>query len=117
MKSRMWLAPCGLALVAGVVMAQAPANPPSPAFAHSNMTDKGVLAMAGNCAPCHGTGGRAAPGTTVPGLAGRESADIRGAMIQFKEGKRSATVMHQIAKGFTDAEIAAMADYFSKQPR
>ena len=117
MKFRMWLAPCGLVLVAGVALAQAPASPPSPAFAPSNLTDKGVLAMAANCAPCHGTGGRAAPGTTVPGLAGRDSGDIRDAMIQFKEGKRGATVMHQIAKGFTDAEIAAMAEYFSKQPR
>jgi len=38
-------------------------------------------------------------------------------MAQFKEGKRQATLMHQIAKGYTDAEIAALADYFSKQPR
>lgn len=115
MKTRMRLAPCGLALVAGIALAQAPANPP--AFAPSNLTDKGVRAMAANCAACHGTGGRPAPGATVPGLAGREPGDIQGAMIQFREGKRPATVMHQIAKGFTDAEITAMADYFSKLPR
>jgi len=38
-------------------------------------------------------------------------------LTQFKEGKRAATLMHQIAKGYTDAEIAAMADYFSRLAR
>jgi cytochrome c553 len=38
-------------------------------------------------------------------------------MAQFKEGKRPATLMHQIAKGYSEAEIAAMAEYFSKQAR
>jgi cytochrome c553 len=36
-------------------------------------------------------------------------------MKAFKDGKREATVMHQIAKGFTDGEIAAMAAYFASQ--
>ena len=39
--------------------------------------------------------------------------DVKG----FKEGTRQATIIHQIAKGYSDAEIAAIADYFSKQPR
>jgi cytochrome c553 len=38
-------------------------------------------------------------------------------MKSFKEGKREATLMHQIAKGYTDAEVAAMADYFAAQKR
>ena len=38
-------------------------------------------------------------------------------MTQFKEGKKPATLMHQLAKGYTDAELAALADYFSKQRR
>jgi cytochrome c553 len=36
-------------------------------------------------------------------------------MGDFKAGKRPATVMHQIAKGFDDAEIAAIALYFEQQ--
>ena len=32
-------------------------------------------------------------------------------------GERPATLMHQIAKGYGDDEIAALADYFSKQSR
>ena len=95
-------------------LAQQPAPPP-PAFAAPNLSEAGVRSMAANCAACHGTGGKSATGATVPGLAGRN--DIADAMIAFKGGKREATLMHQIAKGYSDAEIAALAAYFAKQPR
>ena len=93
------------------------AQQPAPAFAAPNLTDKGVRSMAASCAACHGTNGRAAPGSTVAGLAGRSRDDLVQVMGQFKAGQRPATVMHQIAKGYTEAEIAAMADYFSRLPR
>jgi cytochrome c553 len=93
----------------------APAAPPPPSFAAPDLTEKGVRALAANCAMCHGTGGRPAPGSSVPGLAGRH--DIADAMRMFKDGKREATIMHQIAKGYGDAEIAALAAYFAKQPQ
>jgi cytochrome c553 len=102
------------AVAAGLAFAQAPAPPP-PAFAAPNLSEKGVRDLAANCAICHGTTGRPAPGSTVPGLAGR--GDIADIMKQFKDGKREATVMHQIAKGYSDAEIAAIAAYFAKQPQ
>lgn len=116
MKTRFQLAVSAFALVAAAAAAQTP-PPPPPSFAPSNLTDKGVRSLAANCSACHGTEGRSAPGATVPGLAGRARDDILGAMTQFKEGKRPATLMHQIAKGYSDAEIAALADYFSKQSR
>ena len=93
------------------------AQQPAPAFAAPNLTEKGVRSMAASCAACHGTNGRAAPGSTVAGLAGRSRDDLVQLMGQFKAGQRPATVMHQIAKGYTEAEIAAMADYFSRLPR
>lgn len=101
-------------VVAGLACAQAPAPPP-PAFAAPNLTDKGVRDLAANCTICHGTQGRPAPGSTVAGLAGRS--DIAEVMRAFKDGKREATVMHQIAKGYSDAEVAAIAAYFAKQPQ
>ena len=104
-----------IALGSAAAMAQAPA--PAPAFATSNLSEKGVGSMAANCASCHGTAGRGAPGSPLPPLAGRAKDDIVQAMAQFKAGQRPATLMHQIAKGYSDAEIAAMAEYFSKQPR
>ncbi len=99
---------------ASLAFAQAPAPPP-PAFAAPNLTEKGVRDLAANCAICHGTMGRPAPGSTVPGLAGR--GDIADIMKQFKDGKREATIMHQIAKGYGDAETAAIAAYFAKLPQ
>jgi len=104
------------ALGCTTVLAQQPA-PPAPAFAASNLSPKGVQGMASNCAACHGTGGRAAAGSAVPGLAGRPAGELVQAMAQFKSGGRPATVMHQIAKGYSDAEIAAMAEHFSRLPR
>lgn len=105
----------GIAAFAAVASAQQAPAPPPPAFAAPNLTDTGVRALAANCAMCHGTNGRPAPGSSVAVLAGRPAADIVEAMKAFKEGRRDATVMHQIAKGYGDAEIAAIAAYFAKQ--
>ena len=37
-------------------------------------------------------------------------------MRAFRDGKRPATVMHQIAKGYTDEQVKLMAAYFAAQP-
>ena len=75
--------------------------------------------MAAACAMCHGTQRQARRRARPwPALAGRPARrDRRRRMAQFKAGTKPATIMHQIAKGYSDAEIAALADYFSKQPR
>lgn len=105
-----------LGAFAAVAQAQQPAPPP-PAFAPSNLTPLGVRALAANCAACHGTNGRPAPGSTLAGLAGKPKEELLNAMNQFRAGKKPATLMHQISKGYTEAEITALADYFSRQPR
>ena len=38
-------------------------------------------------------------------------------MQDYKDGKQPSTIMQQLAKGYTDEQIALMADYFSKQPK
>ena len=35
----------------------------------------------------------------------------------FREGRRESTVMQQIAKGYTDAEIEALGTWFARQAR
>lgn len=42
-------------------------------------------------------------------------ADIVKAMQEFRAGKRPATVMDRIAKGFTDGEIQAIAEWYARQ--
>jgi cytochrome subunit of sulfide dehydrogenase len=69
--------------------------------------------LAANCANCHGTSGRSTG--AMPALAGVPAANIERAMRDFRDGKRSATLMHQLAKGYTDEQIAAMAAYFAAQ--
>jgi cytochrome subunit of sulfide dehydrogenase len=91
------------------------AAPPPPAFAAPNLSEKGVRSMATACAMCHGTNGKPVDGSSVAGLAGRPAAEIVASMNQFKAGTKPATIMHQIARGYGDAETAALADYFSKQ--
>lgn len=90
--------------------------PPAPAFAAANLTPLGVRALAANCAACHGTNGNSAGGA-IPGLAGLNKEYFVGQMKLFKEGKREATLMHQISKGYSDAEVAAMADFFAAQKK
>ena len=46
---------------------------------------------------------------------GGRPADIAGAMIEFKSGKRPGTIMDRIAKGFSDEEIRAIAAWYAGQ--
>ena len=73
--------------------------------------------LAATCANCHGTQGRAVDAAAVPGLAGMPAAYIVEQMRAFKSGARPATVMHQLAKGFNDAQIDAIAAYFAAQKK
>ena len=113
---RSMLAGLFLALGAAAAFAQQPA-PPAPSFAPPNLSPKGVQSMASACAMCHGTNGKPVANSPVAGLAGRPRDEIVQSMAQFKAGSKPATIMHQIARGYTEGEIAALADYFSKQPR
>ena len=69
--------------------------------------------LAATCANCHGTDGHSAGG--IPPLAGLEPALFLERMSSFKSGRRASTVMNQIAKGFTDEQIAELARYFARQ--
>ena len=71
--------------------------------------------VSANCANCHGPQGRS--GAAVPSLAGLPSRYIVEQMQAFKAGTRPATIMHQLAKGYTDSQIELMASYFSSLPR
>ena len=72
--------------------------------------------LAATCASCHGTEGRSVTQEVAP-LAGLPREHIAGQMKAFRDGSRPATVMHQIAKGYSDQQIEFVADYFSRRPR
>jgi cytochrome c553 len=73
--------------------------------------------LAAGCAICHGTEGRPIKGSTFAPLAGLERDYIAAQMRAFRDGKRPATVMHQLAKGYSDAEIDALAAWFSARKK
>jgi cytochrome subunit of sulfide dehydrogenase len=69
---------------------------------------------AATCANCHGTNGQAR-GDMRP-LAGLSADRIVASLADFKSGAQPATIMHQIAKGYTDEQIRLLAAFFAAQP-
>ena len=76
-----------------------------------------VKSLAATCANCHGTNGKAVEGSSVPSLAGLDKNHTIAQMQAFKAGTRPATIMHQISKGYSDAQIESLAAYFSAQKK
>jgi cytochrome c553 len=70
--------------------------------------------LAASCGICHGTNGRNAGG--MPNLAGQSKEALAEHLRSFRDGKRPATLMHQIAKGLTEQQIEAVAAYWAAQP-
>jgi sulfide dehydrogenase cytochrome subunit len=69
--------------------------------------------LAATCANCHGTTGNAL-GDMKP-LAGMSADKIVAMVADFKSGAQPATIMHQIAKGYSDEQIRLVAGYFAAQ--
>ncbi len=94
----------GWALAAGIlaVSTTALAAPPSAEM------------LSNACAGCHGTNGGSA-GLTMPSLAGQSKEAIVDAMKKYKSGERKSTIMGRLAKGYSDAQIVAMGEFFSKK--
>lgn len=71
--------------------------------------------LAATCANCHGTQGKAVKDAALPGLAGMKADYLSAQMQAFRKGERKATIMHQIAKGYTDEQVRQLAEYFAAQ--
>lgn len=94
------LVACG----ASAALAQQGSTPPPP----------GRL-LASNCFQCHGTDGRG--DGTFERLAGKSASDIHGELREMKAENKRGDIMTIHALGYTDAQLRAIADYFSKQAR
>jgi cytochrome c553 len=70
-----------------------------------------VRSWAAACANCHGTAGVAQPG--MESLAGVPKEELAKKMLDFKAGRKPATIMHQLAKGYTDEQLQQLAAYFA----
>lgn len=75
--------------------------------------DAAARSLAATCANCHGTGGVSVG--EMPSLAGKPREETVRMLREFKSGARPATVMNQLAKGYTDEQIEALAGWFAAQ--
>jgi sulfide dehydrogenase cytochrome subunit len=73
-----------------------------------------VKQWAASCAACHGTDGYSEGG--MASLAGQNKAEMIKKMNEYKTGKRAATIMHQLSKGYTDEQIEQISAYFASLP-
>ena len=74
--------------------------------------------LAAPCAGCHGTAGRPPADSVMPGLAGRDASELSGMLKAYRSGERASEEMGRIARGYSDAEIAALSAWFAaRSPR
>lgn len=77
--------------------------------------NQNIDVLARTCNGCHGYNGVSASGP-MPSIGGLPKDYLKRIMKQWKYGERSALTMDRIVKGFSDDQLDALADYFSKQP-
>ena len=73
-----------------------------------------VKQWASSCFSCHGTDGYSEGG--MASLAGQKKSDLIEKMKDYQSGRRVASVMHQLSKGYSDEQIEAIATYFAALP-
>lgn len=71
--------------------------------------------LAATCANCHGTNGKAVPGAGMDSLAGESKTKLLQKLADFKSGDKPASIMHQITKGYSEEQLALIAEYFAAQ--
>lgn len=94
-------------LLGGVVAAQ-----PAPRDGATRGAALQVRQWASSCMACHGTDGRA-EGVSLR-IAGRPADELAAMLLDFKHGRRRATVMHHHARGYSDEELRRIAEYFAR---
>src|SRR5574343_1994480 len=71
--------------------------------------------LAATCANCHGTNGQAVKGSGMDALAGMDKARILQKLADYMSGDKPASIMHQIATVYTEAQRDLIAGYFASQ--
>jgi cytochrome c553 len=90
----------GCALGGGLVPAAAGASPPP---------------RLNQCLSCHGVEGRS-PLPMIPHLASQPRVFLENTLIMIREGLRPVPAKLGLLDGVGDAEVSALAEYFSRQP-
>ncbi|MBF0168598.1 MAG: c-type cytochrome [Alphaproteobacteria bacterium] len=70
-----------------------------------------ITVAADACAGCHGTDGRSLG--AMPAFHEKKPAELKQILREYKTGKREATIMDRIVKGYSDEQLDAMVDYYT----
>ncbi|UIK08897.1 c-type cytochrome [Neorhizobium galegae] len=89
----------------GLVMAS------SPAMGQPAVSPPAAPPGASSCSGCHAP---SAVGHSIGALQGLSAPDILDALQAFRNGEREATVMGRIARGFSDGEMRAIAEWLAR---
>ncbi|MFV8824062.1 c-type cytochrome [Thauera sp. WH-2] len=98
MRTRSFIAALGLLALSGGLHAQDP-----------NLARN----LAATCANCHGTNGHSVGG--MDSLAGESKEKLMQKLADFRSGDKPATIMHQIAAGYTDEQLDLITTWFAEQ--
>lgn len=71
-----------------------------------------VNVMADACSGCHGTDGQSLG--AMPAFNTKSIDELKKTMRDYRSGAREATVMDRIAKGYSEAQLDAIIDYYKK---
>lgn len=71
-----------------------------------------IKLIAATCQSCHGVEGRA-QGVGLR-LAGQGAAEIERKLLAYRNGSVQGTIMQRHAKGYSEAELKALAQYFGR---
>lgn len=97
------------ATVASVLLCQSLAN----AADDVKITRASLLTQP--CFACHGANGTSV-GLPILSLTGQTEDKYYETLIAFKTGKRPATLMNRIAKGYSDEDLKLIAGYLANPP-
>lgn len=78
------------------------------------LADPNIEKLAQTCNNCHGANGQSA-GPNMPSIGGIPEVYLKKVMLEWKHGKRYAATMDRLIKGYSDAEIEALAAYYAKK--
>ncbi len=78
------------------------------------MSGASATMLANTCAGCHGFNG-VSKGPATPSIAGFSAEYLTELLKAYKSGDAASTIMGRIAKGYSDEELAQVAEIYSKK--
>jgi len=87
----------------------------TPAMSQSTASNINQMGLAATCANCHGTNGVGVPNVGMPQINHLSSEAMLTQLKAFKSGARTGTIMHQLAKGYTDEQLQTISNILGKK--